>query len=79
MLPVNKGIFDDFFIIILNVSAGLFCIQGTLPLRLLASEYGADFVYSEELVDHKMILCERQVNGESILPFYSAHGVILGT
>lgn len=35
---------------------------GTLPTRLLALEYGADIVYSEELIDHRMILCERVVN-----------------
>ena len=41
------------------------CAQGTLPLRLLAADYGADIVYSEELVDHKMVGCRREVNGET--------------
>jgi hypothetical protein len=27
---------------------------GTLPMRLLALRYGADIVYSEELIDHKV-------------------------
>ncbi|XVF59160.1 hypothetical protein PTKIN_Ptkin07bG0253400 [Pterospermum kingtungense] len=35
---------------------------GTLPFRLLASDYGADITYAEEIVDHKMIKCERKVN-----------------
>lgn len=34
----------------------------TLPMRLLALEYGADMVYTEELVDKKMIGSERVVN-----------------
>ncbi|KAF0460352.1 FMN-linked oxidoreductase [Gigaspora margarita] len=33
---------------------------GTLPMRLLALEYGADLVYSPEIVDKKMIVSERQ-------------------
>jgi len=35
---------------------------GTLPMRLLAKKYGADLVYSEELIDHKLLNCERHVN-----------------
>ncbi|XP_064398068.1 tRNA-dihydrouridine(20) synthase [NAD(P)+]-like [Halichondria panicea] len=35
---------------------------GTLPTRLLALEYGADIVYSEELIDHRMVQCQRLVN-----------------
>ncbi|XP_029908919.1 tRNA-dihydrouridine(20) synthase [NAD(P)+]-like [Myripristis murdjan] len=35
---------------------------GTLPMRLLALDYGADVVYCEELIDIKMALCQRQVN-----------------
>ena len=30
---------------------------GTLPSRLLALRYGADLVYTEELVDFKMVKC----------------------
>jgi tRNA-dihydrouridine synthase len=30
---------------------------GTLPSRLLALHYGADLVYTEELIDHKMLMC----------------------
>ncbi|RIB02106.1 hypothetical protein C2G38_2050318 [Gigaspora rosea] len=33
---------------------------GTLPMRLLALEYGADLVYTPEIVDKKMIVSERQ-------------------
>uniref|UniRef100_A0A8D3D6K3 Dihydrouridine synthase 2 n=1 Tax=Scophthalmus maximus TaxID=52904 RepID=A0A8D3D6K3_SCOMX len=35
---------------------------GTLPMRLLALDYGADVVYCEELIDIKMVQCERVVN-----------------
>ncbi|XP_059848786.1 tRNA-dihydrouridine(20) synthase [NAD(P)+]-like isoform X2 [Hypanus sabinus] len=35
---------------------------GTLPMRLLALDYGADIVYCEELIDLKMIQCRRVVN-----------------
>src|SRR4051794_16914598 len=35
---------------------------GQLPFRLLALEYGADLVYSEELVDRKLIETKRVVN-----------------
>uniref|UniRef100_H3CJ89 Dihydrouridine synthase 2 n=2 Tax=Tetraodon nigroviridis TaxID=99883 RepID=H3CJ89_TETNG len=35
---------------------------GTLPMRLLALDYGADIVYCEELIDIKMAQCHRVVN-----------------
>uniref|UniRef100_A0A3B3DXG4 Dihydrouridine synthase 2 n=1 Tax=Oryzias melastigma TaxID=30732 RepID=A0A3B3DXG4_ORYME len=35
---------------------------GTLPMRLLALDYGADVVYCEELIDIKMAQCRRTVN-----------------
>ncbi|KAJ8398361.1 hypothetical protein AAFF_G00429310 [Aldrovandia affinis] len=35
---------------------------GTLPMRLLALEYGADIVYCEELIDIRMAQCRRVVN-----------------
>ncbi|KAJ8769317.1 hypothetical protein K2173_002521 [Erythroxylum novogranatense] len=35
---------------------------GTLPFRLLAAEYGADITYGEEIIDHKLVKCERKVN-----------------
>lgn len=35
---------------------------GTLPMRLLALEYGADLVYSEELIDFKLMKCKRKIN-----------------
>ncbi|KAH7848124.1 hypothetical protein Vadar_034056 [Vaccinium darrowii] len=35
---------------------------GTLPLRLLAADYGADITYGEEIIDHKLIKCERRIN-----------------
>ena len=38
---------------------------GKLPYRLLSLEFGADYVYSEELIAHKIVVCERVVNGMS--------------
>ncbi|XP_033626350.1 tRNA-dihydrouridine(20) synthase [NAD(P)+]-like [Asterias rubens] len=35
---------------------------GTLPARLLALDYGADIVYCEELIDHKLLHCRRVEN-----------------
>ncbi|OMO56353.1 tRNA-dihydrouridine synthase [Corchorus capsularis] len=35
---------------------------GTLPFRLLAADYGADITYVEEIIDHKLLKCERIVN-----------------
>ncbi|XP_038628670.1 tRNA-dihydrouridine(20) synthase [NAD(P)+]-like isoform X1 [Tachyglossus aculeatus] len=35
---------------------------GSLPMRLLALDLGADIVYSEELIDIKMLQCKRVVN-----------------
>uniref|UniRef100_A0A7N6AFI7 DRBM domain-containing protein n=1 Tax=Anabas testudineus TaxID=64144 RepID=A0A7N6AFI7_ANATE len=40
---------------------------GTLPMRLLALDYGAEVVYCEELIDIKMVQCQRVVNGENVL------------
>lgn len=37
---------------------------GTLPMRLLSLDYGADIVYSEELVDRKLLRAERRINGK---------------
>lgn len=36
---------------------------GTLPMRLLALNYGADIVYTEELIDWKFMRSVRRVNG----------------
>jgi hypothetical protein len=38
-------------------------LQGALPLRLLAAEYGADITYGEEIIDHKFVHCQRVTNG----------------
>eukprot|EP00466_Bigelowiella_natans_P000470 jgi/Bigna1/51535/estExt_Genewise1Plus.C_10343 len=37
---------------------------GTLPLRVLARKFGADIVYSEEIIDHSIIASERVENKE---------------
>jgi len=36
---------------------------GTLPLRLLALQCGADIVYCEELIDWKLLRSIRRENG----------------
>lgn len=36
---------------------------GTLPMRLLALSFGADIVYTEEIIDWKLLKSERRVNG----------------
>ncbi|CAI9110540.1 OLC1v1010589C1 [Oldenlandia corymbosa var. corymbosa] len=35
---------------------------GTLPFRLVAAEYGANITYGEEIIDHKLLKCERRIN-----------------
>ncbi len=30
--------------------------QGTLPMRMLAAEYGADIVYTEEMIDKRCVV-----------------------
>lgn len=39
---------------------------GTLPMRLLALDYGADIVYSEELIDWKFLRSVRRANGSML-------------
>lgn len=35
---------------------------GTLPMRLLALRFGADLVYTEELIDYKLMKCRKVIN-----------------
>lgn len=42
---------------------------GTLPMRLLALEMGADIVYTEELVDLKLIKSLRRPNRKLVSLF----------
>lgn len=35
-----------------------------LPTRLLALKYGADIVYTDELIDLSLLMSKRQVNGK---------------
>ncbi|MFS7894051.1 putative tRNA-dihydrouridine(20) synthase (NAD(P)(+)) [Helianthus anomalus] len=42
--------------------AGALIRMGTLPFRLLAAQYGADITYGEEIIDHKLLKCERRIN-----------------
>lgn len=46
---------------------------GTLPMRLLSLDYGADMVYSEELIDWKLLRCERKINGKILLQAVEAY------
>jgi hypothetical protein len=45
-------------------------VQGTLPFRILAAEYGADITYGQEIVDHKIVKCYRQMNGVSLFDLF---------
>ncbi len=44
---------------------------GTLPLRLLCLGYGADVVWGEEIIDRKMLGCERRANGTGYMYGYT--------
>lgn len=35
-----------------------------LPMRLLALKYGADLVYTDELIDYSLLVAKRKVNGK---------------
>lgn len=37
---------------------------GTLPMRLLALSYGADIVFTEEIIDWKLLKTTRRINRE---------------
>lgn len=39
---------------------------GTLPFRLLCSEYGVDIVYTDELIGYKLMKSQRRVLGDQI-------------
>jgi tRNA-dihydrouridine synthase 2 len=36
---------------------------GRTPLRILTLDYGADIVYTEEIIDQKLLQAKREVNG----------------
>lgn len=42
-----------------------------LPMRLLALQYGADLVYTDEMIDHSLLTAERRVNGNLLLSLYN--------
>jgi len=45
---------------------------GTMPLRLVCARYGADAVYAEEIIDHKMIKTKRHVEDTTgIVTYYT--------
>lgn len=35
-----------------------------MPFRMLSVNYGADAVWTEEIIDKKLMNCKRVVNGE---------------
>lgn len=55
--PINMLSYEDKIILAPMVRIG------TLPMRLLALRYGADIVYSEELIDWKFLRSKRRYNG----------------
>ncbi|KAF9933251.1 tRNA-dihydrouridine(20) synthase [NAD(P)+]-like [Linnemannia zychae] len=48
---------------------------GTLPVRLMALKYGADIVYTPEVVDKAIVGCERVVNEDNGTIDYLSKGV----
>ena len=50
---------------------------GTLPLRLLALEYGADLVWSEEIVSRKMAGCKRTEHPRGTVDFVAKGGNVV--
>ena len=38
---------------------------GTLPTRLLCLEEGADLVYTEEIIDHRLMDCQKFEHGKN--------------
>ena len=51
---------------------------GTLPMRLLALRFGANLVYSEEIIDFKLIKSRRYVNNElNTVDFIDELGVVV--
>lgn len=60
----NTDLYANKFILAPMVRAG------RTPLRCLALEYGADLVYTEEIVDQKLLKCTRVRNGKSFFPFF---------
>ncbi|GAB5588315.1 tRNA-dihydrouridine synthase 2 [Umbelopsis nana] len=50
---------------------------GTLPMRLLALEYGADLVWTEETIDKKIIGSERKLNTVTGVTEYVKNGRVV--
>ncbi|KFK22445.1 hypothetical protein AALP_AAs41087U000100, partial [Arabis alpina] len=50
---------------------------GTLSFRMLAAEYGADITYGEEIIDHKLVKCQRRINGVMMLQLLILIWVVL--
>ena len=50
---------------------------GTLPLRLLALEYGADLAWSEEIVARKMAGCQRIEHPRGTVDFVAKGGNVV--
>ena len=56
--------------------------MNTQPFRELCSAQGADFVFSEEIIDRKLLWCQRVVNTHlNTIDFVHArdHGVVFRT
>lgn len=50
---------------------------GTLPMRLLALDYGADLVYCEELIDFKLLRSIRKVNGQNDISIVTYGSILI--
>ncbi|KAH7646116.1 trna-dihydrouridine synthase [Dermatophagoides farinae] len=51
---------------------------GTLPMRILALQYGADLVYTDEIIDFKLIKSKRYVNDAlGTIDFVDDDGVVV--
>lgn len=59
---VNKFNFDYYNKIILAPMVR----ASKLPMRLLALRYGADLVYTDELIDLSLLCAKRRENGKKI-------------
>lgn len=51
---------------------------GTLPMRLLALDYGADIVYTEELIDFRLSTALRRQNGKFLFVYQQLLFLFIG-
>ena len=54
-------------------------VRGTLPTRLLCLEEGADLVYTEEIIDHRLMDCRKFEHENGLIEFKLTAGTTLNT